>query len=87
MTATTKESIDKLFKENVNRLSGKYYTDYERVYGLMKLVEGDLKIMRTVEFKSNKETFYRKVCTITNGRLYIEKEFKSKKALSEAYMK
>lgn len=47
MKATTKIDIDKMIEENVNRLSNKYNHSYERVYGLMKLIEGDLKLMRS----------------------------------------
>jgi hypothetical protein len=90
MTATTsKENIDKIIEENVERLSKKYNNSYERVYGIVKLIEGDLKIIRSKEFKSNKDIFYKKVYSIANIRLYTEQQFKLKKEaiLIEEYIK
>ncbi len=90
MKATTsKEDIDRIIEENVTRLNNKYDHTYERVHGLMKLIEGDLKRMRPDEFKSNKELFYRKLSIITGRKLYTEQQYKLEKGLvvSEEYLK
>lgn len=88
MKATTKVDIDKIIEENVNRLSNKYNHSHKRVHGLMKLIEGDLKVMRSNEFDCEKKSFYRKVFIITGKKLYTEQQYKLEKGLvSEEYIK